>query len=231
MITERMIRLQEIRDPAGAAARSVLDRVQTIKGEKGEKGDTPQKYVDYFTAAEVEQIVQHIRSMVKDGEKGEKGDSIKGDKGDTPLLGVHYWTELDKKQMAKEASKLVKVPKAPTVEDIIAKIPVPEKEPLTWNTITDAPELTDLNGLIAFLKRGGFRGGGSSAVATPGLSYLPLVTGTIDDTNRIFTFAKTPTIVVVNGASYINGFGVTIAGITATLDSAAGTGGSLYALG
>lgn len=64
-----------------------------------------------------------------------------------------------------------------------------------------------------------------------GLGYLALKTGAINNTNTTFTFASTPTIVVVNGASYINGSGVTISGTTATLDNPPGTGGSVYALG
>lgn len=64
-----------------------------------------------------------------------------------------------------------------------------------------------------------------------GLTYLAVVNGTIDNSNTVFIFAKPPTIVVVNGASYINGSGVTISSTTATLDNPAGTGGSVYALG
>lgn len=70
-----------------------------------------------------------------------------------------------------------------------------------------------------------------SSVGSGGLGYLPVVSGAINNSNTVFTFAQTPTIVVVNGASYINGSGVTISGTTATLDNAAGTGGSVYALG
>lgn len=71
----------------------------------------------------------------------------------------------------------------------------------------------------------------SATASGGGLAYLAVVSGTIDNSNKVFTFASTPTIVVVNGASYINGFGVTISGTTATLDNPVGTGGSIYALG
>ena len=62
------------------------------------------------------------------------------------------------------------------------------------------------------------------------LSVL-VATGTIDDSNVIFTFVSAPTIVVVNGASYIDGHGVSIVGTTATLNSPVGTGGHIYGLG
>lgn len=63
-----------------------------------------------------------------------------------------------------------------------------------------------------------------------GLNYLA-ATGTVDDSNKVFTFVSTPTLVAVNGALYMNGAGVTIVGTTATLDNAPGTGGNVYGLG
>lgn len=66
-------------------------------------------------------------------------------------------------------------------------------------------------------------GTGSLAVLT--------ATGTVDDSNKTFTFATEPTLVMVNGAAYRNGFGVTIVTTTATLDSAPGVNGDVYGLG
>lgn len=63
-----------------------------------------------------------------------------------------------------------------------------------------------------------------------GLSVLA-ATGTVDGSNVTFTFASTPTLVVVNGTSYRNGHGVTIVTTTATLDNPAGVGGDVYGLG
>lgn len=98
-------------------------------------------------------------------------------------------------------------------------------------------DMSHIRGAQSFIKDGVryrfeelMHGGGSKAGGS-GLVYLPLISGTIDNTNKVFTFASTPTIVVANGASYINGFGVTISGTTATMDNPVGTGGSLYALG
>ena len=65
------------------------------------------------------------------------------------------------------------------------------------------------------------RGGGANVLTA---------TGTINDSNTTFTFTSIPKIVVVNGASYINGAGVTITGTTAVLDNAPGTGGSVYGI-
>lgn len=72
--------------------------------------------------------------------------------------------------------------------------------------------------------------GGSS------LSVLA-ATGTIDDSNTVFTFISAPTLVVVNGAAYASTSTVggtlawTAVGTTVTLAFAVGTGGSIYALG
>lgn len=56
-------------------------------------------------------------------------------------------------------------------------------------------------------------------------------TGTINDSNVVFTFASEPKLVVVNGAAYRHGAGVTIATTTATLDNPPGSGGDVYGLG
>lgn len=73
--------------------------------------------------------------------------------------------------------------------------------------------------------------GGGTTTGGSGLNYIALVSGSIDNTNTTFTFAKTPTIIVVNGSSYINGAGVTITGTTGVIASPAGVGGSVYAIG
>lgn len=56
-------------------------------------------------------------------------------------------------------------------------------------------------------------------------------TGDVDDSNTTFTFASEPTLVIVNGATYRDGHGVTISTTTATLDNPVGTGGDIYGLG
>jgi protein-arginine kinase activator protein McsA len=56
-------------------------------------------------------------------------------------------------------------------------------------------------------------------------------TGTVDDSNTTFTFISAPTLVIVNGAAYRHGSGVTITGTSAVLDNPVGTGGDIYAIG
>ena len=92
------------------------------------------------------------------------------------------------------------------------------KDKLDYNALKNRP-------IIPAQQFGGVihRGGGGLSVLT--------ATGSIDDSNVTFVFTSTPTLVVVNGAIYQNGSGVTISGITATLDNPAGTGGSVFGLG
>lgn len=67
--------------------------------------------------------------------------------------------------------------------------------------------------------------------ATGTASLTPIaVTGTIDDSNTAFTAASAPNLVIVNGASYRDGKGVSIVGTAITLNNPVGTGGDIYAL-
>ncbi len=68
-----------------------------------------------------------------------------------------------------------------------------------------------------------------SASGTVALSPIAM-TGTIDDSNKSFTAASTPTLVVVNGTAYRDGHGVSIVGTAITLDNPCGAGGDLYGL-
>jgi len=60
---------------------------------------------------------------------------------------------------------------------------------------------------------------------------LLVATGAVNSSNTVFTFPSAPQIVVVNGAAYMNGAGITIVGTTATLDNPPGIGGSVYGIG
>ena len=68
-----------------------------------------------------------------------------------------------------------------------------------------------------------------TATGTAALTPIAM-TGTINDTNVDFTAASEPSLVIINGASYRHGKGVTIAGTTITLDNPVGVGGDLYGL-
>ena len=66
---------------------------------------------------------------------------------------------------------------------------------------------------------------------TTGTSAILTATGTIDDSNKDFTFTEKPTLIVVNGALYQETGGAitwTWSGTTATLSSPVGTGGSIF---
>lgn len=67
--------------------------------------------------------------------------------------------------------------------------------------------------------------------ATGSASLTPItITGTIDNSNVDFTAASEPSLVIVNGAAYRHGAGVTISGTTITLDNPVGSGGDVYGL-
>jgi len=70
-----------------------------------------------------------------------------------------------------------------------------------------------------------------SATGGSGSLSILTATGTVDDSNLVFTFASEPTLVVVNGTSYRDGHGVAISGTSATLDFPVGVGGDIYGLG
>lgn len=66
-----------------------LSGAETIKGEKGDKGDTgergtdgytPVKGKDYYTKAEIKELIEKVRSMVKDGVDGKNGKDGKDGK-------------------------------------------------------------------------------------------------------------------------------------------------------
>lgn len=62
-------------------------------------------------------------------------------------------------------------------------------------------------------------------------STTPIViSGTVDDSNTSFTAASVPNLVIINGASYRNGHGVTISGTAITTDAPVGSGGDICGL-
>lgn len=71
----------------------------------------------------------------------------------------------------------------------------------------------------------------SSKEYTPDTGVTVLTaTGTIDDSNTSFTFSEEPTAVVINGAMYRDGNGVTISGTSVTTDFPVGQGGDIYGI-
>lgn len=222
---------------------------KTIKNlPKGDKGDMPS--IDYG------RLIPAVAKLIPKPNDGISPDEnaiservaarIRQPKdGETPVL--------DEEAIAKRISKLLPVQKPLSVDhEAIAELAIDKIKKSKKLKTADIDGFENAETVMRnYAARGFLHGGGdtvtagtnvtittdasgkkviNSAGSSGGLAYLA-ATGTIDNSNKVFTFASTPTIVVVNGASYINGFGVTISGTTATLDNPAGTGGSVYGLG
>ena len=248
---ERLQALAELRNPTLGLIKSI----QMLKGEKGDQGEqgepgyTPVKGYDYFTDDEIKAIIAYIQSGVSDGKDGKDGQD--GKNGRTPTRYIDYWTSEDQDKIVSEV--LSKVPKAkdgvsPKIEDVVKLVLKEIKMPETKGFITETK-------LAEFLRRGGFRGGGDTVAAGSGISIainangqkeisatgsgsftlLSVVTGAVDDTNTVFTFASAPSMVVINGSTYRNGSTamggtISIVGTTVTLPNPVGTGGDVYAI-
>lgn len=186
------------------------------------------------------------------GDKGDKGDSIvgprgpqgeKGDRGDMPTV--------DERSIAEKVAAMIRTPE--DGKDAIIDYDKIKEEVFSALKKDKKLKPEDIDGweqTIGPIRSlaAGFRGGGDTVtagsnitittnangqkvIAAAGASLsIITVTGTVDDSNTSFTAASAPTVVVVNGASYINGAGVTIVGTAITLDNPVGTGGSIYAL-
>lgn len=74
----------------------------------------------------------------------------------------------------------------------------------------------------------GTTGRWENTTASSGAYSILTATGTVDDTNTIFTFVSKPTEIVINGLSYIENNGWTWSAGTATIFTPVGTGGSIY---
>lgn len=138
-----------------------ITKMDSIEGAKGEPGYTPVKGKDYFTQEEVNLIVNHIQSRVKNGDKGEPGiPGAPGKDGQTPFRGIDYWTSADQEKILK---------------DVLSAIPKPTKEkPIDVNDlikkVKDAtPQVNYKEEIGKILASPGFRmllhGGGLSTVS------------------------------------------------------------------
>lgn len=150
---------------------------------------------------------QGIRGVV-----GKQGKSIVGDKGDTVISKETIIKEIDKT-----------VPTKKLVDAVIEKIK--KDKPIDVSHIRNFQSF--VMGKTKYNVEELMHGGGG---ITDSSIILPM-SGVIDNTNKTFTFVRKPIMVVVNGATYRNGAGVTITNTTAVLDAPVGTGGDIYALG
>lgn len=202
---KRADQLRALRDPnyaAHMALMEVLSRVQTLQGNEGY---TPVKGVDYFTPDEIVAMCDYIRSLIPDGRTPQKGidyfdgkhgktpvkgvDYFDGNHGQTPAKGIDYWTPADRAAIVDELVKKVKGKDgtSPKMEEIIAAaIPVLREE-LRYENIKNAPDLKDLPELIAFLRRGGFRGGGGSTGGTGVTPQRVDLSSQCNGSNTVFT--------------------------------------------
>jgi len=163
---ERLQRLKYLRNPELAdqdALDYIASRLETIEVEP----EMPKKGIDYFTEEDINNIASIVRGMIKDGvdgEKGEKGD--KGDKGDRGEKGDKGADGRDGEtpNMDKIVSEVLsKIPKpadgkSPDTKQIVALV-------LKEITLPDNKNLVSKDELVAFLKKGGFRGGGDTVEA------------------------------------------------------------------
>lgn len=179
--------------------------------------------------SEWDELSKHLTSIEHlQGEQGEPGldgmDGVNGEDADDEAILNKVLTILPNFIPDPIPGKDAEFDEEALTQRIISKI---QKE--------KSLDLTHIKGAQSFIKDGVrykfeelMHGGGSSSGS--GLNYL-IATGVINNTNTVFTFTKQPTFVIVNGASYVNGSGVTIAGTTATLDNPAGIGGAVTGLG
>lgn len=232
---ERLRQLQEDRDPVLRLNRflseqAVAEAILKLEIVKGDTGYSPIKGEDYYTAEEIQQVIDFIQSQVKDGEQGPQG--IQGPRGDrggdgyTPIRGVDYWTKEDRAVIEKEVVRLMpkerkQDPKLLT--DLIEKSLVGIKK-------TQGDDGLKLTALEKRLIRLG--GGGASfltqlldvALSSPsngqvltfnsttskwtnqaagsgGFTELT-ATGTVNSINKAFTFIQQPSYLVSDGAWY-----------------------------
>lgn len=202
---EKLRAFRESQNPALAT----LSRIQILKGDKGDTGAP--------------------------GKDGKDGQAFVGSKGERGLPGYDGRNGFDGKDGKHgrdgKDGKDGKDGISPSTHAIITEL---KKLPVSFKDIKDAPDLTDLPALIKFLKAGGFRGGGDTVAAGSNVTITvangvktiaatgsapAIPTGTVNGSNLTFTAATTPTIVFTEGGHFINGFGVTITGLTIVFDA------------
>ncbi len=206
---------------------------ESIKGDKGDKGDTGERGLRGL-----------VGSMGATGEPG--SDGINGIDGKNGKNGSPDTSEQirDKLETLKEDDRL-DVSAIKGIDKIENKIKAIQIRPVgkagrsllqLYVDGTKRGAIQYLNLIpgtgvaLTYSSKYGRNDITISATGAGAFSIL-VATGAVDDSNTIFTFVSAPSIVVVNGASYVNGAGVTIAGTTATLDNPVGTGGNIYAIG
>lgn len=242
-------KLSKTDELAGRVQQLIDDTKMISKGDQGVRGfrGFPGRNGE-DAVIDIESLIQRIVALIPTPKDGEDGD-------DAVIDEVSIVKKAAKLVLANlPEPKPVKIPKIDheKLAGIVAqqidegKIKLKSKHIEDYEDPTKSAEVV----LRRFIARGALHGAGDTVKAgtnitltrnsdgtttissSGGSSSSPILTatGSINDSNTVFTFATTPAFVVVNGATYIHGGGVTIAGTTVTLDNPVGTGGSIYGI-
>lgn len=233
-----------------------LEKGKSSDAWKGKQGEPGEKGESVFSPEEFMPYVEYILHMVKRDLPIPK-DGRDGVDGTTPVHGVDYHTDAERQEIIDHISS--RIPKAkdgisPVIDHSqIASAVIAQ---ILDGKLLKKEHITGLDQEIASYRaqfangKGYVHGGGDTIVAGTGVTITPnpngtktvsapasgglnflAATGTVDNSNKTFTFASMPTLVIVNGATYRNGNGVTITDTAAVLDNPPGNGGDVYGLG
>lgn len=234
---EHQAELERIRKDHAASMAQIDTHVQRIanhmhviqKGDPGTDGVSP-------PPADERAIENRVLSRIRQPKDGE-----------TPFINEDAIAQKVLKRIKLPTPKDGKSVNAKEIVDLVLEKITKDKVLKTTHIgdFTDGMEQTlrPIRSLAA-----GFRGGGDTVAAgsnvtittvggvktisaSSGAAVTPItMTGTIDDSNKSFTAASTPTLVNINGTFYRHGHGVTIAGTAVTTDSPVGTGGDIFGI-
>jgi len=223
MNKSQLEKLQKLRNPQADLWDKLLAQITQLKGDDGY---TPKKGVDYFTAAEIDSIIKHIRSQVHDGYTPVKGKDYRdgvdgytpvkgkdyhdGRDGDTPMRGVDYYTEKDKEDLMRDL--LGRIPKPKPLLALTEKGVQQQIDAAFANRKIKLGDIEDVNKLVDFLKLGGFRGGGLTnitgyisagtnvTITGTGTSFDPYVINSSGGVGAVSSvFGRTGAVVAVSG--------------------------------
>lgn len=116
---ERLQKLKYLKNPE-LEEEEILDLISSHIETIDIEPTIPEKGIDYFTEEDIHEVVEIVKGLVKDGEKGETGPKgEKGDKGETGPQGIPGKNGIDGQtpnidKAIKEA--LSKIPKAEVID-------------------------------------------------------------------------------------------------------------------
>ena len=241
-------KIVENTDPS-RVANSLLQMLKgDLKGDKGDKGDTPSKeevlaLIKPLIPAPIKgkdgksviegQVIKKILERIPlpaDGKQGAQGE--KGEDG-SPDTGEQIVEKLNPLKNVLDFQVLRNIPDFVQVKDIPGG--GGGGQYLTFRDSTGArisAQVTDIQfgaGISASYASG------KITITTTASTAVLTATGTIDDSNKDFTFTQKPSVIVMNGATYQQTGGAitwtwTAGTLTATLSSPVGSGGSLFGI-